>query len=81
MDALVSLLIFPTSCLFSGFNSVASTIIYHILEDPHMLQASMESKTWQDIVATLNQNISGRLSPHTFISNLALVISNLAWLS
>ena len=78
---LVSLLIFPTSCLFPGFHNVASTIVCHILEDPHMLQAVMESEIWQDIVAALNQNISGRLSPHTFISNLALVISNLAWLS
>ena len=34
---LVSLLIFPTSYLFSGFNSVASTIVCHILENPHML--------------------------------------------
>ena len=39
---LVSLLIFPTSCLFSWFNSVASTIVCHILEDPHMLQVAME---------------------------------------
>ena len=42
-----------------------------------MLQAAIESKFWQDIVGTLNQNISGRLSLHTFISNLALFISNL----
>ena len=40
---LVSLLIFPTSCLFLGFNSVASTIVCHILEDPRTLQATMES--------------------------------------
>ena len=78
---LVSLLIFPTSCLFLGFNSVESTIFCHNLKDPHMLQAAMDSKNWQDIVVALNQNISGRLSPRTFISNLSLVISNLAWLS
>ena len=41
---LVSLFIFPTSCLFSGFSSVASTIVCHILEDPHMLQEAMESE-------------------------------------
>ena len=41
---LVSLLIFPTSCLFSGSNSVASTIVCHVLEDPHMLQVAMESE-------------------------------------
>ena len=39
---LVSLLVFPTSFLFSGFNSVASTIVWHILKDPHTLQAAME---------------------------------------
>ena len=81
IGGLVFLLIFPTSCLFSGFNSVASTIVCHILEDPYTIQAAMESEIWQDIVADLNQNISGRLSPRTFISNLVLVISNLAWLS
>ena len=41
---LVSLLIFTTSFLFSGFNSVASTIVCHILEDPQTLQAAMESE-------------------------------------
>ena len=40
----VSLLIFPTSFLFSGFNSVASTIVGHILEEPHTLQVAMESE-------------------------------------
>ena len=68
---LVSFLIFPTSFLFLGFNSVASTIVCHILEDPHTLREAMDSEIWQDIIAFLNQNISGRLSPHTFISNLA----------
>ena len=38
---LVSLLMFP-SCLFSRFNSVESTIVCHILEDLHTLQAAME---------------------------------------
>ena len=78
---LVYFLIFPTSCLLSRFNNVESSIACHILEHSHMLQAATNSKIQQDIVAALNQNISGRLSPHTFISNLALVISNLDWLS
>ena len=42
---LVSLLIFPTSFLFLGFNSVALTIVCHILEDPHTLQEAMESES------------------------------------
>ena len=41
---LVYLLIFPTSCLFSRFNNVESTIVCHIIEDPHMLQEAMDSE-------------------------------------
>ena len=68
---LVSLLIFRTSCLFSRVNSVESTIVCHILEDPHTLKEAMDSEIRQGIIAALNQNISGRLSPLTFISNLS----------
>ena len=35
----------------------------------------MESEFRHNHVAALNQNISGRVSPHTFLSNLAPVIS------
>ena len=42
IGGLVSLLIFPTSCLFSRFNNVESSIACHILEHPHMLQAAMD---------------------------------------
>ena len=75
IGGLVSLLIFPTSCLFSGFDSVASTIVRHILEDPHTLQAAMESEIRHNLVAALNRNINGRVSPRTFLSHVAPVIS------
>lgn len=72
---LVALLNLPTSCLFSGFDSVASIIIRHILEDPHTLQAAMESEIRHSLVAALNRNMNGRVSARTFLSNLAPVIS------
>ena len=43
-DGLVSLLIFPTCFLFSRLKIVESTIVCHILEDPHTLQEAMDSE-------------------------------------
>ncbi|GLJ53784.1 hypothetical protein SUGI_1147870 [Cryptomeria japonica] len=72
---LAALLNLPTKCLFSGFDNVATTIIRHILEDPHTLQLAMESEIRHSIVAASTRNIGGRVSPRTFLSNLAPVIS------
>ncbi|KAH9287706.1 hypothetical protein KI387_031823 [Taxus chinensis] len=72
---LAALLSLPTKCLFSGFDNVATTIIRHILEDPHTLQLAMESEIRHSIVAASARNISGRVSPRNFLSNLAPVIS------
>lgn len=57
---LVAFLSLSTNCLFPRFNNVASTIIRHILEDPHTLQEAMESEIRHNLVAALNLNISRR---------------------
>eukprot|EP01018_Ginkgo_biloba_P030617 Gb_17424 [translate_table: standard] len=72
---LVSLLSLPINCLFSGFDSVAATIIHHLLEDPQTLRLAMESEIRHNLVAASTQNISGRVSPRIFLTSLAPVIS------
>ncbi|ONM32412.1 E3 ubiquitin-protein ligase UPL1 [Zea mays] len=71
LNALLSL---PTSSLFSGFNSVASTIIRHILEDPHTLQQAMELEIRHSLVTAANRHTNPRVTPRNFVQNLAFVI-------
>ncbi|KAL5225432.1 hypothetical protein ABZP36_012071 [Zizania latifolia] len=71
LDALLSL---PTSSLFSGFNSVASTIIRHILEDPHTLQQAMELEIRHSLVTAANRHANPRVTPRSFVQNLAFVV-------
>ncbi|KAF6160653.1 hypothetical protein GIB67_019593 [Kingdonia uniflora] len=72
---LTSLLSLPTKSLFSGFDNVASTIIRHILEDPQTLQQAMESEIRHILVAATNRHANGRVTPRSFITTLASVIS------
>nr|CAB3465798.1 unnamed protein product [Digitaria exilis] len=71
LNALLSL---PTGSLFSGFNSVASTIIRHILEDPHTLQQAMELEIRHSLVTAANQHANPRVTPRNFVQNLAFVV-------
>lgn len=71
LHALLSL---PTSSLFSGFNSVASTIIRHILEDPHTLQQAMELEIRHSLVTAANRHANPRVTPRNFVQNLAFVV-------
>ncbi|KAG8093312.1 hypothetical protein GUJ93_ZPchr0012g20493 [Zizania palustris] len=71
LHALLSL---PTSSLFSGFNSVASTIIRHILEDPHTLQQAMELEIRHSLVTAANRHANPRVTPRSFVQNLAFVV-------
>eukprot|EP00252_Welwitschia_mirabilis_P015868 TRINITY_DN35256_c0_g1_i1.p1 TRINITY_DN35256_c0_g1~~TRINITY_DN35256_c0_g1_i1.p1 ORF type:complete len:3600 (-),score=671.44 TRINITY_DN35256_c0_g1_i1:388-11187(-) len=72
---LAALLNLPSDSLFPGFDTVASTIIRHILEDPHTLQVAMEFEIRHSFMTVMNRSISGRVSPRNFLSNLAPVIS------
>ncbi|THU49759.1 hypothetical protein C4D60_Mb06t12920 [Musa balbisiana] len=72
LHALLSL---PTSSLFPGFNNVAAAIIRHILEDPHTLQQAMELEIRHSLIAAANRHSNARVSPRTFVQNLAIVIS------
>ncbi|AQK40054.1 E3 ubiquitin-protein ligase UPL1 [Zea mays] len=71
LNALLSL---PTSSLFSGFNNMASTIIRHILEDPHTLQQAMELEIRHSLVTAANRHANPRVTPRNFIQNLAFVV-------
>ncbi|KAL5714333.1 HECT-type E3 ubiquitin transferase [Ranunculus cassubicifolius] len=73
---LPSLLSLPTRSLFSGYDSVASTIVRHILEDPQTLQQAMESEIRHSLVAATNRHANGRgVTPRNFLLNLASVVS------
>ncbi|KAF3795858.1 E3 ubiquitin-protein ligase [Nymphaea thermarum] len=71
---LVSLLSLPTDCLFPGFDSIAATIIRHILEDPQTLQQAMEFEIRHTLMGSLNRHPSGRMTPRNFLSSLASVV-------
>ncbi|KAL6623150.1 hypothetical protein ACP70R_033029 [Stipagrostis hirtigluma subsp. patula] len=71
LNALLSL---PTISLFSGFNNVASTIIRHILEDPHTLQQAMELEIRHSLVTAANRHANPRVTPRNFVQNLAFVV-------
>lgn len=67
------LLCLPTSCLFPGFENIAAMIVHHILEDPQTLQQAMESEIRYSVAT--NRHSNGRLSPRSFLQNLASVMS------
>ncbi|KAG8048577.1 hypothetical protein GUJ93_ZPchr0009g267 [Zizania palustris] len=69
-----ALLNLPTGSLFSGFNSAASTIIRHILEDPHTLQQAMELEIRHSLATAANRHANPRVTPHNFVLNLAFVV-------
>ncbi|KAK2997133.1 hypothetical protein RJ639_026658, partial [Escallonia herrerae] len=69
MAALFSI---PRSCFFPGFDTVASAIIRHLIEDPQTLQTAMELEIRQ----TISGNRHGsRFSPRTFLTAMSPVIS------
>ncbi|OVA20116.1 Ubiquitin-associated domain/translation elongation factor EF-Ts [Macleaya cordata] len=71
---LVALFSLPSSCFFPGYDNVSSAIIRHLLEDPQTLQTAMELEIRQTLSGTLSRH-AGRLSPRTFLTAMAPVIS------
>ncbi|XP_031286240.1 E3 ubiquitin-protein ligase UPL1 isoform X2 [Pistacia vera] len=69
---LAALFSLPRSCFFPGYDTVASAIIRHLLEDPQTLQTAMELEIRQHL--SLNRH-SGRSLPRTFLTSMAPVIS------
>ncbi|CAM8937305.1 unnamed protein product [Rhodiola kirilowii] len=69
---LSALFTIPTSCFFPGYDSVASVIIRHLLEDPQTLQTAMESEIRQSVNGIRN---GGRVTPRAFLTSMAPVIS------
>lgn len=72
---LTAMLNLPATSLFPGFDSVAATIIRHILEDPHTLQQAMESEIRHSLLTNSHRHSNGRITPRNFVQNLSSVIS------
>ncbi|XP_059440839.1 E3 ubiquitin-protein ligase UPL1 isoform X2 [Corylus avellana] len=69
---LAALFSLPRSSFFPGYDTVASAIVRHLLEDPQTLQTAMELEIRQ----TLSGNgHAGRVSARTFLTSMAPVIS------
>ncbi|KAJ4829060.1 E3 ubiquitin- protein ligase upl1 [Turnera subulata] len=69
---LATLFSLPRSCFFPGYDTVASVIIRHLLEDPQTLQTAMELEIRQTLSGDRH---AGRISPRTFLTSMAPVIS------
>ncbi|GFZ12610.1 LOW protein: E3 ubiquitin ligase-like protein [Actinidia rufa] len=67
-----ALLSLPRSCFFPGYDTLASTIIRHLLEDPQTLQTAMELEIRQTLSGNRH---AGRVYPRTFLTSMAPVIS------
>lgn len=69
MAALFSL---PRSCFFPGYDTLASAIVRHLLEDPQTLQTAMELEIRQTLSGSRH---GGRVLARTFLTSMAPVIS------
>ncbi|CAH8320273.1 unnamed protein product [Eruca vesicaria subsp. sativa] len=69
------LLSLPSSSLFPGFDSVAASIIRHVLEDPQTLQQAMESEIKHALATLSNRHSNPRISPRNFLLHVNSVIA------
>ncbi|KAK3129319.1 hypothetical protein QOZ80_6BG0477560 [Eleusine coracana subsp. coracana] len=67
--SLASLLNLPRSCIFPGFETLASAIVRHLIEDPQTLQSAMELEIRQSL------NNRGSRTPRSFLTNMVPLIS------
>ncbi|XP_019090663.1 PREDICTED: E3 ubiquitin-protein ligase UPL1-like [Camelina sativa] len=72
VQALLSL---PSNSLFPGFDSIAASIIRHVLEDPQTLQQAMESEIKHALATLSNRHSNQRISPRNFLLNVNSVIA------
>ncbi|KAK8527091.1 hypothetical protein V6N13_084961 [Hibiscus sabdariffa] len=68
---LAALFSLPRTCFFPGYDTVASVIIRHLLEDPQTLQTAMELEIKQTLSGSRH---AARVSPRTFLTSMAPVI-------
>ncbi|KAG7600674.1 UBA-like superfamily [Arabidopsis suecica] len=69
---LSSLFNLPKKCFFPGYDTVASVIVRHLVEDPQTLQIAMETEIRQTLSGKRH---IGRVLPRTFLTTMAPVIS------
>ncbi|CAA0815395.1 E3 ubiquitin-protein ligase UPL1, partial [Striga hermonthica] len=69
---LVALFGLPRSCFFPGYDTLASAIVRHLLEDPQTLQTAMEVEIRQTLSGSRH---AGRVLARTFLTSMAPVIS------
>ncbi|KAG2678263.1 hypothetical protein I3760_12G135800 [Carya illinoinensis] len=69
---LAALFSLPRSCFFPGYDTVASAIVRHLLEDPQTLQTAMELEIRQTLTGNRH---AGRVPARTFLTSMAPVIS------
>ncbi|KNA23829.1 hypothetical protein SOVF_020560 [Spinacia oleracea] len=62
----------PRSCFFAGYDTLASAIIRHLLEDPQTLQTAMELEIRQTLIGGRH---SGRVPTRIFLTSMVPVIS------
>ncbi|CAK9145083.1 unnamed protein product [Ilex paraguariensis] len=62
----------PRSCFFPGYDTLASAIIRHLLEDPQTLQTAMELEIRQTLSGNRH---TGRISPRAFLTSMSPVMS------
>ncbi|KAH0671499.1 hypothetical protein KY290_026845 [Solanum tuberosum] len=68
---MTSLFDLPRSCYFPGYDTMASAIVRHLLEDPQTLQTAMEMEIRQTLGGSRH---AGRTSVKTFLTSMAPVI-------
>lgn len=66
---LASLLNLPGTCIFPGFETLASAIVRHLIEDPQTLQSAMELEIRQSL------SNRGSCTPRSFLTIMAPLIS------
>ncbi|KAK1417994.1 hypothetical protein QVD17_27130 [Tagetes erecta] len=69
---MVDLFSIPKTCYFPGYDTVASAIIRHLIEDPQTLQTAMELEVRQ---ALSSSRYGGRVPPRVFLTSMAPLIS------
>ncbi|KAJ0801926.1 putative HECT domain, ubiquitin interacting, UBA-like superfamily, armadillo-like helical [Helianthus annuus] len=62
----------PKTCFFPGYDTVASAIIRHLIEDPQTLQTAMELEVRQALSGSRH---GGRVPPRVFLTSMAPLIS------
>ncbi|KAK4487432.1 hypothetical protein RD792_005935, partial [Penstemon davidsonii] len=69
---MVALFGIPRSSFFPGYDTLASAIVRHLLEDPQTLQTAMELEIRQTLSGSRH---AGRVTARTFLTSMAHVIS------